>query len=597
MLAVLGSQAAGLLAMAVAGAVARSNHSSWAEAAFWLGMLAIAGPTAGRLVSAAPSRAERVILVTGLGIAAYLVKVMLWPVQFTFHDEFASWRTTADIIASHHLFAANPLTPVTASYPGSDIITAALSQLSRLPVFVSGLIVVGVARLVLMLAIYLVFERVSGSSRAAASATLLYAGNPNFLFFGAQFAYESVSIPLGAFLLYLALRPRPSGLRAALPGASALVLTAASLAVTHHLTSWLFAAGLVMAAAIAFAMRRSSVLPPSGLAVAAVALVALVGLWLAYVGVGAVSYVGPVLTGGGSEFLHLIEGESAARTLFVSAGQVSPLWEQVLAFASVGVILAGLPFALWMVWRRHRADPHLIFLGMVAAVYPASLALRLTSSTVETSARLSEYLFFGVAGVLGLLAVRVLTQDTSARWRYARHGACAAAITLVFGGGAIIAWGRWSRLPGPYLVSADDRSIEPQGETAARWMRSHLGRGNRIATDRTNALLMGSPLGGEQHPVNGQADGISVNDLILSTRLTEADLLTVARGRIRYLVIDDRLSHGLPLTGIYVDPPNWISATPVSPLAALKFGHARAFSRVFDSGDIDIYSVSPQLLP
>ena len=268
-----------------------------------------------------------------------------------------------------------------------------------------------------------------------------------------------------------------------------------------------------------------------GASVAAVAAVATVGLWLAYVGVGAFSYVGPVLTGGETEFLHLIEGESAPRTLFVSAGQVSPSWEQAVAFSSVAVILEALPFGLLLVWRRYRTNPYLIFLALVAALYPASLALRLTSSSVETSARLSEFLFFGVAGVLSLLALRVLSADTSTRRRYALQSACAAAITLFVCGGVIIAWGRWSRLPGPYLVSADDRSIEPQGIRAATWARAHLGHGNPIATDRTNALLMGSPLGGEQYPVNGSADGITVNDLILSTTLTRADLQTVARGR------------------------------------------------------------------
>ena len=72
---------------------------------------------------------------------------------------------------------------------------------------------------------------------------MLYAAIANFLFFDAQFAYESVAIPLGAFLVYLALRPRASGLRSALPGAAALILTAAALATTHHLTSWVFAGG------------------------------------------------------------------------------------------------------------------------------------------------------------------------------------------------------------------------------------------------------------------------------------------------------------------------------------------------------------------
>jgi hypothetical protein len=84
------------------------------ETAFWLGVLAIVGPTAARLVSAAPTRAERIVLVAGLEVAAYLMKMVIWPVQYTFHDEFVHWRTAADILRTHHLFATNPLTRVSA---------------------------------------------------------------------------------------------------------------------------------------------------------------------------------------------------------------------------------------------------------------------------------------------------------------------------------------------------------------------------------------------------------------------------------------------------------------------------------------------------
>lgn len=125
----LGLQALGVFAMALAGAVARAGHSSLGETALWLGVLAIVGPTPARLVSAASTRALRIVLVPGLGVAAYLTKVVIWPVQFTYHDEFVHWRTAANILRTHHLFTTNPLTPVSACYPGSEIMTAAWVQL------------------------------------------------------------------------------------------------------------------------------------------------------------------------------------------------------------------------------------------------------------------------------------------------------------------------------------------------------------------------------------------------------------------------------------------------------------------------------------
>lgn len=366
---------------------------------------------------------------------------------------------------------------------------------------------------------------------------------------------------------------------------------AAALAMTHHLTSWLFAAGLSGSLLISVAVRRADAPSRVPLAVAVVAAVTSVGLWVLYIGVGAVDYVLPSLTGGGDALLHLIEGEAAPRKLFVSAGQVSPVWEHVLAFAGVGMILAALPVGLFVIVRRHRRDPYLVFLALVACVYPPSLALRLTDSSSEAATRLSEFLFFGLACVLALVMMNVLRAPAARP--YLRYTACTVMLVVVFGSGVIVGFGRWARLPGPYLVSADQRSIEPQGVQAAEWMRHYVGRGQRIAADRTNSLLMGSPLGGEQHPVNGSADGVSVTDLLLSTTLSSAGLSTLDQGRIRYLILDRRLSRGLPLTGIYVDAPEPSHIRPVSSLAIGKFTHDSRVSRLLDSGDINIDAVSP----
>ncbi len=57
-------------------------------------------------------------------------------------------------------------------------------------------VVVGAARLVLMASMFLLFGRITGSARTAGIATAIYAGNFNFLYWGAQFSYESLALPL-----------------------------------------------------------------------------------------------------------------------------------------------------------------------------------------------------------------------------------------------------------------------------------------------------------------------------------------------------------------------------------------------------------------
>src|SRR5260370_7895193 len=67
------------------------------------------------------------------------------------------------------------------------------------------MIVLGVAGLVLVLALYLFYEYLSNSARVAGIATLLYAANPNF-FGNTGFAYESLATPLAAFVLFAIVR-------------------------------------------------------------------------------------------------------------------------------------------------------------------------------------------------------------------------------------------------------------------------------------------------------------------------------------------------------------------------------------------------------
>ena len=66
----------------------------------------------------------------------------------------------------------------------------------------SALIVIGVARLIMMLALFLLFERLSGSSRVAGLAALVYCASPNFLFWSSQYSYQSLALPL-AVLTFL----------------------------------------------------------------------------------------------------------------------------------------------------------------------------------------------------------------------------------------------------------------------------------------------------------------------------------------------------------------------------------------------------------
>ena len=104
------------------------------------------------------------------------------PDAFSFADEFVHLRNTQAVLDTGHLFAGNPLLPTAAYYPGLAAVTAGLVALTGLSPFAAGVLVVGAARVLFCACFFLVAEKVTGSSRAAAAASLIYAANPMFLF-------------------------------------------------------------------------------------------------------------------------------------------------------------------------------------------------------------------------------------------------------------------------------------------------------------------------------------------------------------------------------------------------------------------------------
>jgi len=295
----------GLLLVAIADGAARSGDA-WAEPLFWLGLLTIFVPLTGRLLLPGPGRAERIGLIATLGAVLYLVKVLHSPVNFTFHDEFVHWSNVQNAISTGHLFVRNPVLPVSGDFPGLSSVTAATAQLAGIPIFTAGLIVIGVARLVAVLAIYLLYESVSGSSWVAGIGAALYAANPGFVFFDAQFSYESLALPLAALTLFvLARRVHDRAHRHAWTAFAVLGIVA--VVTTHHLTSYMLAIFLTVWAITSLYRRRQR---PGEKGVAMAALVAWVAAvaWLVFVAGLTLNYLSPQVSGATRQVVGLIAG-------------------------------------------------------------------------------------------------------------------------------------------------------------------------------------------------------------------------------------------------------------------------------------------------
>jgi hypothetical protein len=576
----------GLLTVALADTIARSG-SRWALTLFWAGMLILWVPSILRIVGRRATRRERIALLVLLGLAMYVVKVLYSPRYFVAYDEFQHQRTAEDIIRTGRVFNPNPLLPVSPLYPGLEIATSAITKLTGLSVFVGGTLVVGAARLITILALYLLYERVGGSSWLAGVATVVYFTNPQFIFFDGAFAYESLGLSLALLVLCVVARSRPGRDQSQFGAALLVILPLAATVVTHHVTSFLLVIALLLLATFALRLDHgNSRLWLWGIALIAAALVL---LWLYLVARPVINYLEPNIAGGVRQVIDLIRGEGVTRPLFHGyVAQTNPPLDRVASFAFTAITLLALPLGWRQIWRTRRFETFAVVFVLASLAYPASGLFHFTALGTNLADRLYAFVFVPVAFCIALAASGVEERKFSKAWTFA----LVAVSGVLLYGGVVTGSAPWALHPGPYLVSADSRSVEPQGISAASWAGSYLGHGNRVAADRVNTLLMTTS--GHQWPVTTLASGVDVAPVFFSQELAPYERELLRRGSVHYLVVDYRLTGGLPWLGIYYDsgePGALGHERPIPTTAFAKFDRIHGVSRVFDSGDIVIFDV------
>ncbi len=600
--------ALGLLILAVAYSIARGG-SSLAEPLFWAAFVIIGAPILVRLVSSAPSVRERIGLVIVLGLALFLVHLLRSPLAFTGYDELQHLRSLTDQLRTGHLFGTNPLLDVSPLFPGLETITGAVVLVSGADPFTAAIVVLGFVRILFSVALYALYREASGSDRVAGLATGIYMLNPNFTFFDSQFAYESLALPLVPAILFLvAARSGRSEHRRL--SSVALVAAIATLVITHHVTSFEATGLLLVWVVINIVRGHRDRYRTGGIVLAAGLLVMGVGAWLLNVAQLTIGYLAPPLTAAVSQLVRLLSS-GQGRTLFQSStGAVAPIWERLSGLGMAGILTGALPIGLVAVIRRLRGSSLALLLSALALAYPASLVGRLTPTGSEAAGRSLAFIFLGLAFVVGVATIwlidlagtaladpssrvrRAIASVARPRLQVAWRAAFTAGVVVLVLGGVVSGSAPETRLPGPYLVGADSRSIDAVSVQTAVWSRAVLGPNRRVVADRVNRLLLGAY--GDQFVVFPGSDGVEEWQVFLSHQVGAAEIARLRRGQVRYLLIDRRLSTSLPLIPYYYEEGEIFEGPHTTPVSAQVLGKWDAVSgvdRIYDAGVIQLYDV------
>ncbi len=96
---------------------------------------------------------------------------------------------------------------------------------------------------------------------------------------------------------------------------------------------------------------------------------------------------------------------------------------------------------------------------------------------------------------------------------------------------------------------------------------------------------------GHQRPVTHYGDRSRVADVFFAPRVGPAELSLLRKDQIRYLVVDSRLSGGLPHVGVYFEqgePGTFEHKEPIDRAVLAKFDQLPRASRIFDTGELVI---------
>ncbi len=579
-------------------AVAIAPHrSGLGQAIFWVALL-VPFAVLSMVSCGRPSPRVRRLAVAVIGLYPAIAYRMSSPVILGGFDEHLHERTLLDFLHGGGLFAPNPQLQVGPYYPGLELFTGVAARLTAAPPIVIMALVVFLCRLLFVLAIYECALSVLRSERSASLVVIFYAASPQFYFFNSQFSYETMALTLGLGGIYFLRRAQLASGRAARLLSGLAILALLLTVVSHHLTSWLFLAFLLVWAAVIPRHERKVVLR------AALAMAVAVGVWTAAIGSQLVGYLGPVFRTAFSELKSTVTGSTQGHAFASSGGHTSPEWEKILLlYYAACCTLAALGCGGILLRRAIRTrNPRIGLLAVLTIGYPATLAAHFVPAASEVGDRSSTFFFMPLALSCALVVTTARRKrlQGSDRPRASRLAPLVLGLSLVYiGGVALGAGASWGLLPGPYLVSAEARTQDPYTLAAVRWAAAHIPAGSTLVADRIPADLMASEA--RLWPISEPKGRYEPALLYFSATWGSYQAEVVKGMPINYIYVDQRLARSLPLVGYYFYPGETgvtsgtnvnITQNKLSAEELTKFARVPGLKEIYHLGPVTIYDTA-----
>jgi len=535
----------------------------------------------------------REITIAVLGLYPAVVYRISSPLVLAGYDELLHHQTLMNLLLGGGLFSPNPALRVSPFYPGLEISTGVGIRLTGLPVVLAESLFVLLCRLLLVLIIYRAALLVSPSRRGASLVVAFFAVSDEFYSFNSGFSYQTLALTLGLGGIFLLRRAQLAKATAARWNFFIASLALIATVFTHHATSWMVLAFLIAWAAACRKSERKLI------ARAAVVMGTAVAIWTATLSSRLTAYFVPIFSSVIQTTKAFLAGTSGHQIFGASAGTAPPAdWERVVLVVYIVSTTAAALVCTWIMLSRafHNRDRMLGLLGALNLAFPITAASHFNPSVGELGNRASTFLFLPLALSCSLIIQRhprVIQRQANMRdpFRPAVLMALIGVTTVIYLGGVLLGSNPdWNRLPGPYLVSADFRTEDPETLAAVDWAATHLPAGSTVVADRDPAVLLASQA--RLWPETSYQRGFVPAQLYFSPTWGAQQTAIVRVLHIDYLYVDARLADSLPMLGYYISEGETPKPTRITVADVAKFAHVPGLKAVYHHGPVTIYDTA-----
>jgi hypothetical protein len=574
----------------------------------------------------------RTCALAGIGLFGMVVKWLRSPAGPLGNDEFAHLRETMELFLNGRLRHDSYLLPIAREFPGLHLAISAFARLTGVPLWQAGEIVILVAHVLSILAVYQLVRAVGASARGAAAGAVVYTLNPSWVYFDTSIAYESLAVPMLLWCLAATVaasrapeRPNPRYI-------AVTVLCAAVVPTIHHLTSMVLCLilALLIVAGLVHRVRRGAggdsgapreFLWPLLLS-ASCLLVSILFWWQGNFG-WYFSYLNVAWTRAWPQISHLLGmsagpgpvGRDGGRKIFGAAQ--NPIYEIYSGFLFPVLVLVLVLVSLGVLWRnRRRVGSAPWAFAVLGAMYFVSLPMVLCKGGGEGAHRSWAFSFVGIAVLCGLALsfgplLGVAAQRPRDRWRSlarpfgrcvarfdspgVRVGVVGVVLSVMTIGSGALGSNVSSRFPGSLHVGDDERSYRESAAVAA-WMAAHAPVDTTVLADHYASQQLGSF--GRMATLQLSAT-FPVWNIYESAEPVPPDVLRqVLHAEIRYFVVDARMATTRPQMGYWFtwDEPGADGTDPFPRVAIDRFNCSPWLLARYAVGPLTVYQVNADVL-